>query len=216
MSIRVMLVDDHNMVSEVLSALLEREADIQVVATADNGREAIRLAREVCPDVIVMDVAMPEMNGLVACRQIMAENPQNRIIILSMFAERKYVVDALKAGARGYIQKKSAFKMLVGAIRTVYEDGGYLDPKITGIVLDDYMLHMAEQESEDHQSPLSSREQEVLQLIAEGKSTKEIAFTLDISAKTIETHRRQIMQKLKLTNVADLTRYAIREGMTSL
>ncbi|HEX9022376.1 MAG TPA: response regulator transcription factor [Geobacteraceae bacterium] len=215
MGISVMLVDDHNMVSEVLCALLAREADMEVVAICDNGRDAVRKAREEKPDIIVMDVAMPEMNGLEACRQIMADNAASRIIILSMFAERKYVVEALRAGARGYIHKKSAFKMLVGAIRSVARDGGYLDPKITGIVVDDYVQHIGEAENPDD-NPLTSREREVLQLIAEGKSTKEIAYTLDVGTKTVETHRLQIMKKLRLTNVADLTRYAIREGLSHL
>jgi DNA-binding NarL/FixJ family response regulator len=146
----------------------------------------------------------------------MAEDPESRIIVLSMHTEKEYVVEALKAGARGYIQKMSAFKTLVGAIRSVQENNGYLDSMITGIVMKDYIAHLNDPGANLEQSPLSSREREVLQLLAEGKSTKEIAYTLDISPKTIETHRRQIMQKLKLSNVADLTRYAIREGIISL
>ena len=216
MCIRVMLVDDHKMISEVLSALLAREPDIEVVAIADNGREAISTAREVKPDIIVMDLSMPEMNGLEACRRIMAETPESKIIVLSMHTEREYVVEALRAGARGYIQKMSAFKILVGAIRNVQDNQGFLDPIITGIVLKDYLEHLNEPGDPHEQSALSSREREVLQLIAEGKNTKEVAFTLDISPKTIETHRRQIMQKLNLSNVAELTRYAIREGITPL
>ena len=216
MSIKVMLVDDHKIVSEVLSALLEREADMEIVAIADNGREAISKARETKPDIIVMDVSMPEMNGLESCRRIMTETPESRIIVLSMHAEREYVVEALKAGAKGYIQKMSAFKTLVGAIRSVQENNGFLDSIITGVVLKDYIEHLNEPGAPHQHSSLSSREREVLQLIAEGKNTKEIAFTLDISPKTIETHRRQIMQKLNLSNVAELTRYAIREGITSL
>ncbi|MGB9104413.1 MAG: response regulator transcription factor, partial [Terriglobales bacterium] len=171
---------------------------------------------EVKPDIIVMDVSMPEMNGLEACRRIMAEAPESRIIVLSMHAEREYVVEALKAGAKGYIQKMSAFKTLVGAIRSVQEKNGFLDPIITGIVLKDYIEHLNKPGASNEQTSLSSREREVLQLIAEGKSTKEIGFTLDISPKTVEAHRRQIMQKLELDNVAELTRYAIREGITSL
>ena len=216
MSIKVMLVDDHKMISEVLSALLEREADMEIVAIADNGREAISKARETKPDIIVMDVSMPEMNGLESCRRIMTETPESRILVLSMHAEREYVVEALKAGAKGYIQKMSAFKTLVGAIRSVQENNGFLDSIITGVVLKDYIEHLNEPGAPNQHSSLSSREREVLQLIAEGKNTKEIAFSLDISPKTVETHRRQIMQKLKLSNVADLTRYAIREGITSL
>jgi DNA-binding NarL/FixJ family response regulator len=216
MSITVMLVDDHRMVSEALSVLLTREADIEVVAIADNGRDAIRVARELLPDVIVIDLAMPEMNGLEACRQLLLEYPESRVIALSMHSDRRYVVEALKAGARGYILKESAFTALAGAIRGVTNNNGYLDPKITGIIMKDYFQQMSEPAQTYEQSPLSSREREVLQLIAEGKNTKEIASTLDISVKTVETHRRQIMQKLKLTSIAEMTRYAIREGVTSL
>lgn len=216
MSIRVMLVDDHSMVSEVLSALLAREPDMEVVAMAKNGREAIAAVKEVRPDIIVMDVSMPEMNGLEACRRIMSEAPESRIIVLSMHAEKEYVVEALKAGAKGYIQKMSAFKTLVGAIRSVQEKNGFLDPVITGIVLKDYIEYLSKPGALNDQTSLSPREREILQLIAEGKSTKDIAFTLDISTKTVETHRRQIMLKLKLDSIAELTRYAIREGISSL
>jgi len=137
------MVDDHKMVSEVLSALLDKESDMEVVALADNGREAIARAREVKPDIIVMDISMPELNGLEACRRIMAEAPESRIIVLSMHAEREYVIEALSAGAKGYIQKMSAFKTLVGAIRSVQENNRFLDPLITGIVLKDYTKELS-------------------------------------------------------------------------
>jgi len=159
---------------------------------------------------------MPEMNGLEACLRIMSDTPESRIIILSMHTEKEYVVAALRAGARGYIQKMSAFKTLARAIRTVQGNNRYLDPLITGIVLEDYIAHLNEPGTPLDQATLSSREREVLQLTAEGKSTKEIAIALNISPKTAETHRRQIRHKLKLSNVADLTRYAIREGISSL
>ncbi|MGA2151204.1 MAG: response regulator transcription factor [Geobacteraceae bacterium] len=216
MKIKIMLVDDHKMVNEVLSALLAKEPDMEVVAIADNGMEAISMAREVRPDIIVMDVTMPVMNGLEACRRIMAETPESKIIVLSMHSEREYVVEALRSGAKGYIPKMSAFKTLVGAIRSVQENNGFLDPIITGIVLEDYNAHLNEPSVPLKQSPLSSREREVLQMITNGKNTRDIAFTLNVSPKTVETHRRQIMQKLKLTNVAELTKYAIREGFSSL
>jgi DNA-binding NarL/FixJ family response regulator len=216
MTIKVMIVDDHRMVCEALSALLSRESDLDVVATAVNGREAVRTARDMRPDVIIMDLSMPEMNGLEACRNIVTECPECRVIALSMHSDRKYVIEALKSGARGYILKDSAFTALAGAIRGIAEDNGYLDPKIMGLVIKDYFQHVNDLTSDRDLSPLSSREREVLQLLAEGTNTKEIAFKLDISLKTVETHRRQIMQKLKMSNIAELTRYAIREGVTSI
>jgi DNA-binding NarL/FixJ family response regulator len=215
MDIKIMLVDDHIMISELFSALLEREEDMEVVAIADNGMEAISKVREVKPDIIVMDVCMPEMNGLEACRRIMAEAPKSRIIILSMHSERKYIVEALRAGAKGYIQKMSAFKTLVEAIRIVMGNNGYLDPEITGIMIN-YIQNRNESVVSPEQNPLSSREREILKSIAEGKKTKDVAFTHDISPKTVDSHRTQIMHKLKLNNVAELTRYAIREGIISL
>jgi DNA-binding NarL/FixJ family response regulator len=216
MNIRLMIVEDLKMVSEVLSTILGNEPDIEVVAIADNGREAVSKAREIKPDVIVMDLSMPELNGIEACRRIMAERPESKIIILSMHVEREKVVEALRAGAKGYIQKMSAFKILASAIRSARDNKEFLDPEITGIVLKDYIAHQNKPCARHKQSPLSSREREVLQLIAEGKSNKEVAFTLNISPKTVETHRRQIMQKLKLSNLAELTKYAIREGISSL
>jgi len=215
MKTKIMLVDDHKMVSEVLSALLEREADMQIVAIADDGREAITKAKDLKPDIIVMDLSMPGLNGIEACRRIMAETPRSKIIILSMHAEREYVLEALKAGAKGYIQKMSAFKTLVGAIRNIRENNGFLDPSITGIVVKDYIKHLNEPVARTEISSLSPREREVLQMIAEGKDTIEVSVALDISPKTVEAHRRKIMRKLKLKNLADMTRYAIRVGMIS-
>jgi DNA-binding NarL/FixJ family response regulator len=212
MNIKIMLVDDHKMVSEVLSALLEREADMEVVAIAENGREAISKAREVKPDVIVMDVSMPEMNGLEACRCIMSETPESRIIILSMHADRWHVVEALKAGAMGYIQKMSAIKTLVMAIRNIQENNGSLDPDIPGNIMKDYNEPLNEPSAPHEQSSLSSRKREILQLIAEGKNPREVACSLNINHKTVEVHRRKIMQKLKLSNVADLIRHLNKPG----
>jgi DNA-binding NarL/FixJ family response regulator len=213
MNINIMLVDDHKMVSEVLSALLDREPDMEVVAITDNGREAISLAREVKPDIIVMDLTMPEMNGLEACRCIMAEAPESRIIVLSMHADRRHVMEALKAGAKGYIQKMSAFKTLVGAIRNIQDNNGYLDPNITGNILKNYMEPLNESGAPHEQSALSSRKREILQLIAEGQNPREVACALDINHKTVEVHRRKIMQKLKLSNVADLIRHLNKSGV---
>jgi DNA-binding NarL/FixJ family response regulator len=212
----IMIVEDLKMVSEVLSSILECEPDLKVVAIADNGKEAISKARYLKPDIIVMDLSMPEMNGLEACRRIIEEIPDSKIIVLSMHSEREFVVDALKAGAMGYIQKMSAFKTLVRAIRSVQANKGFLDPEITGIDFKDYFSLRNKSGTSEEKSPLSPREQEILRLLTEGKSSKEVSLALNISPKTVENHRRQIMKKLQLSNLADLTRYAIRQGISSL
>ncbi len=215
MNIKVLLVDDHKIVREGLRSLLEKEGDISIVAEADNGRTAAQRATEMLPDVVVMDIAMPEMNGIEATRRITAENPEIRVLALSMHSARRFVSEALSVGAKGYLLKDCAADELVRAIRTVAADKIYLSPDITDQIVKDYVKNLPD-------SPpaalnmLSTREKEVLQLIAEGRNTKEIAFTLNVSIKTIETHRQQIMKKLNLQSVAGLTRYAIREGLTPL
>lgn len=215
MNIKVLLVDDHKIVREGLRSLLEKEGDITIVAEADNGRTAAQRATEMLPDVVVMDIAMPEMNGIEATRRITAENPEIRVLALSMHSARRFVSEALSVGAKGYLLKDCAADELVRAIRTVAADKIYLSPDITDQIVKDYVKNLPD-------SPpaalnmLSTREKEVLQLIAEGRNTKEIAFTLNVSIKTIETHRQQIMKKLNLQSVAGLTRYAIREGLTPL
>jgi len=215
MTIRVLLVDDHKIVREGLRSILEKEPDIEVIAMGDNGRTALQLAGELRPDVAIIDIAMPEMNGIEAIRRISGANPGIRSLALSMHSARRFVVEALAAGAKGYILKDCAAEELVRAIRVVAGNETYLSPKITGLIVKDYVKRLPESQSSD--SPLlSNREREVLQLIAEGQSTKEIAFDLCVSGKTVETHRQQIMRKLNLHNVAELTRYAIREGITPL
>lgn len=215
MNIKVLLVDDHKIVREGLRSLLEKEGDIKIVAEADNGRTAAQRATEMLPDVVVMDIAMPEMNGIEATRRITAENPEIRVLALSMHSARRFVSEALSVGAKGYLLKDCAADELVRAIRTVAADKIYLSPDIADQIVKDYVKNLPD-------SPpaalnmLSTREKEVLQLIAEGRNTKEIAFTLNVSIKTIETHRQQIMKKLNLQSVAGLTRYAIREGLTPL
>jgi DNA-binding NarL/FixJ family response regulator len=215
MTIKVLLADDHNIVREGLRSLLEKEPDIDVVAMADNGRMAVQLAGKLIPDVAVIDIAMPDMNGIEAIRRISAENSGIRILALSMHSARRFVVEALSAGAGGYILKDCASEELVRAIRTVAGNETYLSPKVAGLIVKDYLKRAPESTAPTVSLP-SSREREVLQLIAEGKSTKEIAFTLGVSVKTVETHRQQIMKKLNLHSVAELTRYAIREGLTPL
>lgn len=215
MTIRVLLADDHNIVREGLRSLLEKEPDIEVVAMADNGRTAVRLAGELKPDVAVLDIAMPEMNGIEATRRINRENPEIRVLTLSMHSARRFVTEALSAGSKGYLLKDCASEELVRAIRTIAADETYLSPKVAGLIVKDYLKHSPET-TPSADSCLTNREREILQLIAEGESTKEIAFKLDVSIKTVETHRQQIMKKLNLNCVADLTRYAIREGLTPL
>jgi DNA-binding NarL/FixJ family response regulator len=215
MKIRVLLADDHNIVREGLMSLLEKEPDIEVVAMADNGRTAVQLAGELKPDVAVLDIAMPEMNGIEATRRISDDDPGIKVLALSMHSARRFVTEALSAGAKGYLLKDCAAEELVRAIRTVAGNETYLSPKVAGLIVKDYLKHTPDS-SPSAESSLTNREREVLQLIAEGECTKEIAFKLSVSIKTVETHRQQIMKKLNLHSVAELTRYAIREGLTPL
>jgi DNA-binding NarL/FixJ family response regulator len=209
-----MIVDDHQIVREGLRAMLEKEHDIKVVGEAVDGRMTERLARELVPDVIIMDVAMPDLNGIEATRQIVAELPGVKIIALSMHDDRRFVLNMFKAGAAGYMLKDCAFKDLAKAIRVVMSHKTYLSHEIADIVVKDYLAQSSPTESSVFQM-LSSREREVLQLLAEGKTSNQIADNLHISVKTVESHRQQIMIKLKIKSVAELTKYAIREGLTS-
>jgi DNA-binding NarL/FixJ family response regulator len=214
MPLKVLLADDHDLIREGLRALLENEPDLVVVGEADNGRDAVRLARDLQPNVIVMDIAMPDLNGIDATTQVVAQAPRTRIIALSMHSDRRFVAAALKAGAAGYLLKNCAFAELADAIRTVAANQTYLSPRIAGVVVDDYVSRLPV--AADASGPaLTPREREVLQLLAEGKATKQIAAALHASVSTIETHRRHIMNKLGLHSVAELTKYAIREGLTT-
>jgi two-component system, NarL family, response regulator NreC len=214
MSIKVMIADDHQIVREGLRAMLEKEHDIKVVGEAVDGRITERLARELVPDVIIMDVAMPDLNGIEATRHIVAELPGIKIIALSMHDDRRFVLNMFKAGAKGYMLKDCAFKDLAKAIRVVMAHKTYLSHAIADIVLKDYLASSGPTKSSVFQL-LSPREREVLQLIAEGKTSGQIADNLHISVKTVESHRQQIMMKLKIKSIAELTKYAIREGLTS-
>jgi len=215
MSIRILLADDHKIMREGLKALLAKAADIEVVAQAANGVEAVQQTAEHAPDVIVMDLSMPKMGGIEATRRILATNPDIKILALSMAMERSCVLECLKAGAKGYLIKDCAGEELIGAIRTLASGGSYLCSKITELVISDYAQRAADDPSSTH-AELSKREQNVLQLIAGGKNTKEIAFTFGVSVKTIEVHRSNIMKKLDLHSIAELTKYALREGLTSI
>jgi len=215
MTIRVLIADDHQIVRQGLRTLLEKEPDLKVVAQSEDGRTTVRLARELAPEIIIMDVAMPDLNGIEATRQIVSEMPQVKVIALSMYADRRFVANMLKAGASGYLLKDCAYEELVRAIRVVMAQKTYLSPGVTDIVVKDY-VQGAQDQGASVFSVLSPREREVLQLMSEGKSTNQIADSLHVSVKTIETHRQQVMHKLNIHNVAGLTKYAIREGLTSV
>jgi len=214
-SIRILLADDHGIIREGLRALLAKQNGMEVVAEADNGRSAVQLAKKLHPTVAVIDVSMPDLNGFEATRQIVASVPGVKVLALSMHSDKRYVSEMLKAGASGYLLKDCAFEEVSHAIAAVLRGEVYLSPRIVGVVIEDYLNQSAGQETAPD-AALSAREREVLQLIAEGRSTKQIAVSLNVSPKTIETHRHQIMEKLDMHSVAELTKYAIRQGLTSL
>jgi DNA-binding NarL/FixJ family response regulator len=214
MSIKVLIADDHQIVRDGLRSMLEKEPWIKVVGEAEEGRTTLRLARELAPDVIIMDVSMPDLNGIEATRQIVAEFPTIKVIALSMHNDRRFVLNMIKAGAKGYLLKDSAFKELAKAIKVVVSNQTYLSGEIADILVQDY-LSVATPDEFSAFHLLSPREREVLQLLAEGKSSNQIAENLHISVKTVETHRAQLMAKLKIKSIAELTKYAIREGLTA-
>lgn len=217
MSIRVVLADDHQVLRQGLKGLIEQNHQIEVVGEADNGAEAVSLAARLLPDVVIMDVSMPELNGLEATRRIKKECRGTKVIALSMRADRQYVMGMLKAGASSYLLKNCSSAELDNAIRQVHKGGTFLAPEVAQIVMDDLHHEPGDEESDGSSlSLLTSREREILQLIAEAKKSKEIAEMLHISLKTVYTHRRNIMEKLGARNLADLTRFAIKEGLTSL
>ena len=210
----ILIADDHKLLREGLRVLLEREG-FQIVAEADNGRSAVRLAKQLQPDIVITDIAMPDLNGVEATRQISAEAPRSKVLALSMHTESRFVLGILAAGASGYLLKDAAFEELSVAIKALLKGQTYLSPAIAGVVVRQ-SLGRLEAKTSAPQTKLSQREQEVLQLVAEGISTKEIAAMLYVSVKTVETHRKQIMDKLEIYSVAGLTKYAVREGLTPL
>ncbi|MDB5321749.1 MAG: two-component response regulator [Phycisphaerales bacterium] len=195
--------------------MLAAEREFEVVAEAEDGRTAVELAERLLPNVVVMDIGMPGLNGIEATRQIVERVPSVRVVALSAYADRRLIAEILKAGASGYLLKESAYDELAEAIRTAAAKKVYLSPRIAAELVDDY-VRMSKDPGPSVFESLSPREREVLQLIAEGQSTKEVARILKVSVKTVETHRRQLMNKLELFSVAELTRYAIREGLVSL
>jgi len=212
--LKLLLVDDQSFVREGLRALVELEPDLVVVAEAGSGRSAIALAREQRPDVVIMDLNMSDMNGIDATRAITTELPGVRVVAFSVESDRRFIVEVLKAGASGYVLKDSSFSVLATAIRTVAGGETYLGPRISEIIIREYLQRVPDFETLCSET-LTFREREVLQLIAVGKSTKEIGFALEISGKTVDSQRHSLMTKLDLYSTAELTKYAIREGLTS-
>ncbi len=215
MNIRVMLADDHKIFRDGLRTLIEKEQGIEVVAEAENGRKTVKLAQKLVPNVIIIDVTMPDMNGIDATRKIMTGIPNTKVIGLSMHSDRRFVLGMLEAGASGYLLKDCAFGELASAIRQVASGNTYLSPRIADVVVKGY-LNKASDNPLKGRSLLTSREREILQLLAEGLSAKDIANHVYLSIKTVETHRRNIMQKLNMRSIAELTKYAIKEGLVSL
>jgi DNA-binding NarL/FixJ family response regulator len=212
---RILLADDHMIIRQGLRSLINRQDSMEVVAEADDGRQAVQLAQEVKPDIVVMDISMPNLNGMEATRQILRDNPDVKIIALSMHADSEYITQMTEAGAAGYMLKDCAFEKLVDAIRTVLANRRFLSPRAAAVMAASNTRNMSPQAAAAANT-LTPREREVLQLIAEGKSTKQAAADLHVSVKTIETHRHNIMEKLGMHSVAELTKYAIRQGFTAL
>jgi two-component system response regulator NreC len=214
--IRVLLADDHRMFREGIRALLERQDDITVVGEASDGRETVRLAVSLCPDLVVMDVSMPLLNGIEATRQIKRDCPKVRVLILTVHEQKDYVAQLLVAGADGYIIKRAAGEELIVAIRTVCQGQAFLHPSVTKVVVDDYVKRLQEGDGPEAYRILTQREREVLQLIAEGYTNREMADLLHISIKTVQNHRSRIMSKLDLHDRGELIKYAIQQGIIHL
>jgi two-component system response regulator NreC len=213
--LRVLLADDHIVMRAGLRALLDRQSNLEVVGECENGREAVELAGSLRPDVVVMDVGMPGLNGIEATKTIVDRHSSPAVVILSMHADESYVMRALKAGARGYLLKDSAAADLIGAIQAVSQGRSFFSPKVSRILAEDYVRILKQKSDVDTYDLLTSREREILQLLAEGKANKEVATALNISPYTVETHRSHILQKLNLHTPAELVLYAVRKGIIS-
>jgi two-component system response regulator NreC len=215
MPVTILIADDHRLFRDGLRNLLEKQKNIRVVAETTDGAETVSATIELKPDIVLMDISMSELNGIEATRRIVSQGASTRIIMLSMHSDKGFITESLKAGARGYLLKDCAFEEVLLAVNAVSEGSIYLSSRISESVIKDYIA-IAKSAPGSAFSILSAREREVLQLLAEGKSTKETAAKLHVSVKTIETHRKQIMDKLDIHSVAELTKYAIREGLTPL
>lgn len=214
-AIRILLADDHTVMRAGLRLLLERQPDLVVVGEAEDGRRTVELVETESPDVVVMDIAMPGLNGIEATRQIAGKRPEVSVVILSMHSDESYVMRALKAGAKAYLLKDSAESDLIRAVRAVREGKSFFSPAISKMLLEDYVRQIEQRGEEDSYELLTTREREILQLLAEGKSNKDVANLLNLSIYTVETHRSHILQKLGLHTVPDLVLYAVRKGIIS-
>jgi two-component system, NarL family, response regulator NreC len=214
-AVNILLVDDHAVIRAGLRLVLERHSDFHVVGEASDGREGVAEATRLHPDVVVMDLAMPNLNGMEAARQIMASSPAIAIVVLSMHSDEEYVLRALKSGARAYVLKESAEADLIAAVRAVTSGKSFFSPKVSRMLVEDYVRQLQDREIEDSYELLTGREREILQLVAEGKSNKDIANLLNLSVYTVETHRANIMEKLSLHSVPELILYAVRKGVIS-
>ena len=211
--LRVLLADDHNLIRAGLRLVLAQQADFVVAGEAENGRQAVAMAESLAPDVVVMDIGMPDLNGIEACRQIREKRPETQVVMLSMHSDEAYVLRALKAGARAYLLKDSAEADLARAIHAAAEGKSFFSPAVGKVLLEDYMRKLERTGAEDTYELLTPREREVLQMVAEGKSSKDVANALHLSVYTVETHRAKIMQKLNLKSVPELILYAVRKGI---
>jgi DNA-binding NarL/FixJ family response regulator len=219
MNINIILADDHHVIREGLRLLLDREKDLLVIAEADTGRSALDAVKKFNPDLVVMDVSMPELNGVEATRKILSEAPATKVLALSMYSDRRFVEGMFQAGVSGYILKNCIARELVSAIRLVAKGQVYISPEIAGTIVDGYLSRLVPQTDTTHRlqrKTLTDREREILQLISEGQNSKEVAETLHVSSKTVDAHRRNIMEKVGVHSIAELTKFAIREGITTL
>ncbi|MBN2180349.1 MAG: response regulator transcription factor [Sedimentisphaerales bacterium] len=212
---RILIVDDHGILREGLKSLIEQQSEMEVIGEAKDGNMAVQLTKDLSPDVVIMDVSMPDLNGIEATKYIIHQKPDVKVIILSMHMDSNIVKESLKAGASGYVLKSNLFDELLSALKAVEANEYYLSPRITGVVVENYKTAQVSA-SEKNGPKLTTRERQILQLTAEGKTIKEIARLLHISPKTADANRRRIMSKLDIFTIAELTKYALREGLTSL
>lgn len=215
MTVKILIADDHKIIREGLRSLLEEQEGLEVIAEADNGRMAVDLVKEHSPHIVIMDIQMPVLNGIEATKEITNRNNKTKVIVLSMYSDKRFITEMFSAGASGYLLKDCAFEEVADAVRTVLDGKIYLSPKIANVVIKDYVSQVTA-ENEPKSQALSPREREILKQLVEGKTAKQIAVHFKLSVKTIETHRSRIMEKLNIHSIPELTKYAIREGITSL